>query len=176
MIFLNHIIMTILFLVPLNPISSLYLNYVDQYMKYGFSQNWNLFGSSLRRTSASLQYRCLDEAWLTFGSGSLNAHYSNRLIGQGKAYYMYNHFFKDLVENYSKSEFRISDSIYALGDNPLYKLNSFNVISNLIKIRCKEKFQIRLVIIKQRNISEKEKSKLSYTVIPFFTSRFIQVK
>lgn len=170
LITLHHVVLTILYLGPVNPLSKIYGSYTVKYMHSFFAQNWEFFGRNLRNNWPVIQYKCnYDNEWKSFASGLLSQHSTNRFVGAGKKYYFYNHLVQKITDRYSK--ILAKDNTYP---NELKEDIYFKFVMNLIGQSCKGEFSARLAIISQPKFSERGK-KLSYSALPLIDFGIIKV-
>lgn len=167
----HHVIVTLLYLGPINPLSLYYGTYVVSYMNPLFSQNWEFFGRNLQTNWPVVQYKCNSDAeWKNFASGVFAEHLQNRFIGSGKKYYFYNYLVKSLTEDYSNRLKTEADPTQSIASSKTFKL-----IMNLIGQGCSGTFHSRLAVISQPKFSERNSNELQYVAIPLATFNSVRL-
>ncbi len=101
-IFLNHLICTLLYLAPKNPTSRLYREYVSRYMFPLFTQRWLLFAPEPQTSQIKFIYRCeIRGNWTEWKDPTyelIQRHQKNRLSYYGKEVYVFNAVARDLTD------------------------------------------------------------------------------
>lgn len=168
----HHVINTILYLSPSNPLSKYYEPYVVAYMQPIFYQNWDLFARTLRSNWPILRYRCSEkQEWRDFASGILQKHVGNRFIGEGKRFYYYNYLVGQITKAYTDHVNRgvFPDRLEIL------KVPEAKIIFNILSGVCKSSVEAELVIISQPKYSDAGKKPLVYESIPIFNFGLVDI-
>lgn len=101
-IFLNHLICTLLYLAPKNPTTRLYKEYVSAYMFPFFTQRWLLFAPEPQTSQIKFIYRCeIHGKWTEWKDPTYELilrHQKNRFSYYGKEVYVFNAIARDLTE------------------------------------------------------------------------------
>ena len=100
-LFLHHLGVTFLYLLPSNPMSSFYSGYAKKYMKLFFSQGWSLFAPEPPLSSLKLLYRCKHSnqewgEWKNPLDEAIKTHQRNRFTFYGKLLFIYQFNFRHL--------------------------------------------------------------------------------
>ena len=172
LLFANHIVCTVLYLLPNNPLTNHYSPYVNTYISTLFSQNWNLFAPEPSIDRVRLLVRCKKDTWSKWydpGRRILDKHHRTRILGYGKILYVYRNIAKDLA---SKSH-QMSQTIVCSQNKKtcidkffpsLKETAAWKEASRLAKFTCystlKENmglnaYQISIVLERVRNYSKR---------------------
>lgn len=100
-----HVTATALYLLPVNPLSRIYLPVVHKYMEPIFSQNWHLFAPEPATSSLQFWYRCgsQPEGWGEWRDplhGLIAKHQENRFSHRGKLIYVYQGLVRNLANHF----------------------------------------------------------------------------
>lgn len=100
-LFCIHVISTILYNIPENPLTMVYMPYVNRYMEPQFSQDWHLFAPEPATRMIKLWYRVkLNNDWQHWQDPMepiLEKHRHNRATYHAKLLYIYGNIAKDLI-------------------------------------------------------------------------------
>lgn len=103
-----HLLMTALYLAPINPMTNSYANLVHSYMEPLFSQNWSLFAPDPAKSSLQLWYRCTNEqnasSWMDPISPLVQDHQRTRFTFRGKLLYIYQGIARDALNTYVQTK------------------------------------------------------------------------
>lgn len=161
----HHVVNTVFYLSPNNPLSKYYEPYVLAYMQPFFYQNWDLFARSLRSNWPVLRYRCVGKnKWRDFASGVLHKHVGNRFAGEGKRFYYYNYLVGQVTKAYTDN---VNSGNFP-DRNKMLKTPEAEIIFNILIGVCKSSVEAELVIISQPKYSDAGKKPLIYESIPIF--------
>lgn len=101
MIFVNHVLTTILYHLPYNPLTPYYQNYVTSYIQPVFAQNWKMFAPEPPSSFDRFWYRCKFYSrwseWKDSTHALLSVYNENRLSGFGKILYIQEHLSRSVV-------------------------------------------------------------------------------
>jgi hypothetical protein len=104
-----HICMTILYLLPVNPISKEYQQYVHKYMNTLFRQDWKLFSPEPALYSLKMFYTCqakdlhsTETHWKDPLINLVRSHQQNRLSFAGKRIYVYQGMYRQVLNKKSR--------------------------------------------------------------------------
>ena len=171
-LFANHIVCTILYLLPHNPMTNYYGSYVNAYMFPFFSQNWNLFAPEPSTDRVRLLVRCKKYNWSQWhdpGKKILDKHHKSRILGYGKILYVYRNMARDLISTSSQ----LSDSYKCFNNDKvclekffpiLKKTEAWRQASRLAKFTCysiiegARYYQISLVVEQVRSYSKRKEN------------------
>lgn len=115
-VFFHHVICTILYNAPVNPLSATYQKYVSNYMDPFFAQRWLLFAPAPATSDLKLWYRIKAnkswETWLDPLEPVLKRHQQKRFTYNAKLLYVYGNIARDLnIKNVSLvSEFPCNEN------------------------------------------------------------------
>ena len=148
--FSHHLIITILYLLPVNPMTNLYGSYVSQYMHPFFIQKWELFAPEPAIYSMRMYYRCQMEDtkwndWKDSISGLIQAHQKNRFTYRGKLIYVYQGFFRSLANAKAEIIQREcpSPSENCIGvEKPIRSLPEYEKVDRLVFKLCQQEKDI----------------------------------
>lgn len=143
--------LTVIYLLPSNPLKSSLPTSVIFYYSTFFDQNWNLFGNTLATNHLSIDYTCENRTWKIFGDGELNRHKANRLIGAGKMHYALNYISKEIISDiYLKGD--LSDDIIK---RLIQKNKHYRILEKIIYINCQgfsPPYRFRITINEQERL------------------------
>ena len=106
-LFVWHVLATVLYVAPVNPLTPLYRPGVDRYMTPLFSQNWNLFAPEPATSSLQFWYRCQSaegrwSGWKDPIIHLIRQHRENRFTPRGKLIYVYQSIARRSLNQYLK--------------------------------------------------------------------------
>jgi Family of unknown function (DUF5819) len=100
-LFCAHVVNTVLYNIPENPITKTYMPFVNGYMGPLFSQNWHLFAPEPATRMVKLWYRVkVNNTWQHWQDPMepvLEKHRHNRATYHAKLLYIYGNIAKDLI-------------------------------------------------------------------------------
>jgi hypothetical protein len=96
-----HVVSTVLYNIPENPVTKVYMPFVNGYMEPLFSQNWHLFAPEPATRMVKLWYRIkinnIWQHWQDPMEPILEKHRHNRATYHAKLLYIYGNIAKDLI-------------------------------------------------------------------------------
>ncbi|MCR9204338.1 MAG: DUF5819 family protein [Halobacteriovoraceae bacterium] len=184
-----HLLVTVLYLAPKNPLVSSSLNErVHRYMDPAFSQRWGFFSPRPGLEDVSFEYQCLDSRsdnrknkWVDLSSHNLKRHQDNRLLGLGRILYLTKGLAEDFLKKYEISLKSCMQSekknCRSLVKKDLLMSREFHFANNIFLIKCpRERFKgysFRLKVSKPIAYSRRDTQKvrslsyLNYLKIPY---------
>lgn len=183
-----HLLVTILYLAPKNPIiSSSLKERVHSYMDPAFSQRWGFFSPRPGLEDVSFEYQCFDSSkekevhWKDLSGENLKHHQDNRLLGLGRILYLTKGLAEDFLKKYEIHLKSCTQSDQKNCKNLVMKKllmsREFHFANNIFSKKCPlERFtgyQFRLKISKPISYSKRDTQKerslsyLTYLKIPY---------
>jgi hypothetical protein len=148
--------MTILYLIPVNPLYNSYSDYVGWYMNPIFTQSWELFGRQPLGSYKALEYKCENEKYAyLFSFNVLSKHEEDRLVGNGKAYYLFKSIINDIasdIEDYKK----------------LQTNKHLKIVRRLLNTRCNGVYAARLIWVLHQGYSKRKSHKYKKVILKEF--------
>lgn len=103
-----HVFIHALYLAPINPATSQYADFTNEYMKTFFTQNWHLFAPEPATSSLNLSFRCSsNEEWQHPLQKLFSDHKKFPITARGKQTYVLQHLAREIFNSKLK---RISDA------------------------------------------------------------------
>lgn len=155
-LFLNHLVCTILYLAPINPSTRYYSSYVRGYINPFFTQRWLLFAPEPQVSQAKLIYRCKANnqwsGWADPAFETIERHQAFRFGYYGKASFVFAGITRDLHNL----------NITKLTDAELNKAPEFLNARKLVSSYClnlnsnANSFEFSLLNMRVKNYSERK--------------------
>lgn len=180
-----HMGLTVLYLLPPNPVTKHYQNITHQYMDPIFTQNWNLFSPDPVVYNLKLIYRCeiANSSWSQWQdpiSELIKSHQNNRLLFKGKLIYTYHGMYRNLLNKNSNSMKASNCDSKDLGcENKRRQAFSstpeVKIVNDFVRAVCKSQFgndknQFKIVKIYPKKFSERNLVSASHPAITAFES------
>ena len=104
LVFTTHTLATVLYTLPINPLSKSYMPVVRAYMEPFFMQNWQLFAPEPATSSLQLWYRCeendLWSSWKDPLASLIRQHKKTYFTHRGKLLYVYQGIARNLLNHF----------------------------------------------------------------------------